>query len=872
MPSYLRYWAKSRRTSEGGLLVHLLAHHLLDVAACAQALLRARPSWLTALRRSLGPGADEEGSLRLAVILAAVHDIGKVSAFQGLSPDACATLGMPVPDEVRAGGDWRHDNVGLSMLRGDPSSFPEVPCLLDEALGVAVRGAASRSLLATASACHHGRPTEGIEGVGLSVRPHDVEAARTLIARLRTILPGVPALPLRERDARRASLVLAALVNVADWLGSDESFFPLSHARRHRDLGTDDLEEYWRTAQTRARDAVRGAGLCERTVRPDACFSRIYPAISTPTPVQTFCDTVELEGGPTLVVVEETVGGGKTQAAITLAARMMARGMGAGVLLCLPTVATADQQASRQAEVVDLLFGEGQAASMTVAHSGRASGPRSVGDRGTAGSWLADDRRKRLLADVCVGTVDQALLAALPAKWAALRIAGLLGKVLVVDEAHAYDAYTRHLLAALLRLHASLGGSAILLSATLPMAMKRELCAAFADGAGVDQPREEVLLHPGYPLTTVLSPRGSWACPMEPAISAPPDKRVHFIHSVGTMRDYVLRAARSGRCALWVRNTVEDAVAEARELRTVHGDVQILHARFPEVDRTRIASEILSRFGPASRGAERRGGIVVATSVIEQSLDLDFDEGALDLKPIESLIQGSGRLRRHRRDVGGDPIASGTDGRGQARLALLSPDPAGPMDPDWYRDLLGSAAFVHPDHGLLWRTATQLSRMRGIRYAEMREIVALVHEGQECPRALRRWTEEAARAAAEQVSAGMSLTRAWGTHVGYRRIGQSWDDGAAPTRLGDSVEVVLVRQREQGSFLPYQGQDWLSGLLRLCPRQTAMLAPLEEGALPPPAAELLRHKMVVSLAPDGDRLVGQGCEMDPFLGFLLLSP
>ncbi len=72
--------------------------------------------------------------------------------------------------------------------------------------------------------------------------------------------------------------------------------------------------------------------------------------------------------------------------------------------------------------------------------------------------------------------------------------------------------------------------------------------------------------------------------------------------------------------------------------------------------------------------------------------------------------------------------------------------------------------------------------------------------------------------------------------------------------------------------MPYQGQDWLSGLLRLRPRQTGMLAPLQEGALPSPAAELLRHKMVVPLAPDGDRLVGQCCEMDPFLGFLLLSP
>lgn len=51
-------------------------------------------------------------------------------------------------------------------------------------------------------------------------------------------------------------------------------------------------------------------------------------------------------------------------------------------------------------------------------------------------AWLADSRKKALLADVGVGTLDQALLAVLPARHQSLRLLGLAGKVLLVDEVH----------------------------------------------------------------------------------------------------------------------------------------------------------------------------------------------------------------------------------------------------------------------------------------------------------------------------------------------------------------------------------------------------------------------------------------------------
>src|SRR5439155_16454402 len=99
-------------------------------------------------------------------------------------------------------------------------------------------------------------------------------------------------------------------------------------------------------------------------------------------------------------------------------------------------------------------------------------------------AWPAQRRKKALLAHVGVGTIDQALLGILPAKHQSLRLWGLLGKILIADEVHACDAYVADLLKTLLKFHAAFGGSAILLSATLPQSQRAGFIAAFAEGAG----------------------------------------------------------------------------------------------------------------------------------------------------------------------------------------------------------------------------------------------------------------------------------------------------------------------------------------------------------------------------------------------------
>ena len=101
-------------------------------------------------------------------------------------------------------------------------------------------------------------------------------------------------------------------------------------------------------------------------------------------------------------------------------------------------------------------------------------GPTRAAAR-VAGSWLADDRRRILLADAGVGTIDQALMAVLPTRFNTLRLRALSGHILIVDEAHEFDPYMEAQLQRLLQFHAMLGGSAIVMTATLPLGMRAGL-------------------------------------------------------------------------------------------------------------------------------------------------------------------------------------------------------------------------------------------------------------------------------------------------------------------------------------------------------------------------------------------------------------
>lgn len=471
-----QYWGKAGEAYEREPKWHPLVYHCLDVAACAAALLERQPAWLAAIGRQAEFALE---ALRPCLhFLAAIHDLGKFGdGFQARRPDLLARL------QDRTGidpGGERHDTLGYVLAERH---------LLDW-LGLDGRDADLFDLIqpwVAAVTGHHGRPSKNLDSTQWLLRnqfPAQVlidaccfvtEAARLLLP-VDFVWP-TPEAGLAERF-RRASWLVAGLTVAADWLGSNTRWFPY-RAPEHP------LDEYWKAfALPQARRAVEESGLVPAAPATLPAMRTLFPAVALPTPLQIWAEQVEIAAGPQVFVLEELTGAGKTEAALTLAARLMASAGAQGLYLALPTMATADAMFDRvrKDDGWRRFFAAG-AGQLALAHSAdrlklrleemnrRDAGYGQDEDASASrqcSAWLADSRKKALLADFGVGTLDQALLAVLPAKHQSLRLLGLANKVLIVDEVHACDCYMGELLARLLRFHAAQGGSAILLSATLP--------------------------------------------------------------------------------------------------------------------------------------------------------------------------------------------------------------------------------------------------------------------------------------------------------------------------------------------------------------------------------------------------------------------
>lgn len=122
-------------------------------------------------------------------------------------------------------------------------------------------------------------------------------------------------------------------------------------------------------------------------------------------------------------------------------------------------------------------------------------------------AWFADSNKKALLAEVGVGTLDQALMAVMPFKHNNLRLLGLDNKVLLADEIHAYDAYMSRILESLIEQQARSGNCVILLSATLSQQQRDKLVASFSRGSGCAL-AAPLLGDDDYPWLTQVAGRG----------------------------------------------------------------------------------------------------------------------------------------------------------------------------------------------------------------------------------------------------------------------------------------------------------------------------------------------------------------------------
>lgn len=668
---------------------------------------------------------------------------------------------------------------------------------------------------------HHGTPPKPFNAaLDDAFEPVDQQAALDFVGDVADLLiPGQPIFPDLEVDAaREASWWLAGFAILCDWIGSNRAYFP------YVDYPLP-LAEYWKIACRQADNAIAETELLPKPVSTSIGVQHLIRTSEPidPTPLQALSSEIALVNGPQLFILEDATGAGKTEAALLLAQRLMSAGRAHGLYFGLPTMATANAMYQRLgSQGYRQLFGSDSDPSLILAHGAAAlSGefrqsivlPETCSDGEYEGRpaaaahcnhWLADNRKKALLADVGIGTLDQALLAILPSRHQSLRLLGLIGKVLIIDEVHACDAYMHQLLCRLLSAHAAAGGSAILLSATLPKAQRQALTNAFAIALKLP---EQLLTSSDYPLLTQVGDHVPNEEPVASRESVCREVRIDCLESDQAVEAVIEGTIRNDQCVCWIRNSVVDAREAYIHLRRRHPDwqVDLFHARFALADRLDKEQRVLDSFGKKSRQEDRKGRLLIATQVVEQSLDIDFDHMISDLAPIDLLIQRAGRLRRHRRDIGGNPI-DGPDQRGTPLLYVHAPKWHDDPQDDWLENAFPRAAKVYPNHGQLWLGLKRLRKQGGFRMPEdARSLIEGVYgPDADIPEGLeaRTWDAEG-EARAKQSQAMLNELK---FELGYNdgATNRWWDDTMTPTRLGDPTVTVWLARWEEGQLKPWR--------------------------------------------------------------------
>lgn len=376
----------------------------------------------------------------------------------------------------------------------------------------------------------------------------------------------------------------------------------------------------------------------------DAGFYHITPVKKTNfsdlfgyAPRRLQAEVSSLYKGPGIYVLEAPTGYGKTEAALALATQALARGDADGLYFALPTQLTSNRMVDRVRDYVAALYGEKK--TVRLLHGGaRTSALRMGMDAAPGEDWFRPNRQA-LLAPFAVGTVDQALLASLPARFSSLRLAGLAGKVVIFDEIHSYDTYTSELIRKLLQDLRTLKAVVVILSATLtdgtlaslleedPSVWKQHRCALRCTVRTDEIVVREWQVAPqeNHPVWLRLSEQE------EPIF------------------EEVVRRVRSGERVLWIENTVRKAQDIARRFQSKGLPFGLLHSKFRPIERRKNETFWTNAYGKAGKASRNqgKGSVLVGTQVLEQSLDLDADFLVSRLAPFDMLVQRIGRLWRH---------------------------------------------------------------------------------------------------------------------------------------------------------------------------------------------------------------------------------
>ena len=455
----LACWAKLATDSElPGY--HPLLWHMTDVAMVAREMWQSvlSPAQRNALCEAMGLEGCWDAAGLWCAFLAGLHDLGKASpGFQMQVEEARFAVGARLQrNGLRLPVQHQSPRVVASHGVVTAATLPDIlasgfglPRPLADRLGTIVGG-------------HHGTFPNSNDVKGVTSRAAGTEEwedlRRDLVIKLSEIL-GVPRHRAPNSSTNGAAMILAGFVSVADWIGSNTDYFP-------HDVSSD-MSDYPMRAQERTRDALAELGWrWHPSPKGRRSFTGLFPSLPAPNGLQRDVEAIGPSlSGPGIVIIEAPMGEGKTEAALCLADRWIEDAGLQGFYFALPTQATSNQMFTRvrdfledsyRGDTVQLQLLHGHASLSAELEVLRRNGDRVFSPQylgveaapslGVAAAEWFTYRKRGLLAAFGVGTIDQALLACLQTRHVFVRLFGLSGKAVVIDEVHAYDTYMTTLL------------------------------------------------------------------------------------------------------------------------------------------------------------------------------------------------------------------------------------------------------------------------------------------------------------------------------------------------------------------------------------------------------------------------------------------
>jgi CRISPR-associated endonuclease/helicase Cas3 len=722
-------WAKAQQNNEG--IWHPLILHMLDVAATSEVILAREPQQT---RKKIADifGLDWESASPWLFLVIACHDLGKACpGFQ------CKWKNLTDMDTGK--------NPNTNVKHGFVSQIALCELLLD--IGWEYDLA---ELVSDAIGCHHGQrispvKLRDLEGDRRSIGTQPWQETRKLLMEVAKDVLKPKKIPTKKQLSGPDFMLLAGLTSFSDWIGSNEDWF--SYGKPEDCV---DLMGWFEKRKKCAEKALDAIGWSPRKplVPIEKDFKYFFGF--EPRPLQkSVADVLPSLKEPSILLIEAPMGEGKTEAAFFAHIELQRRFGHRGLYVALPTKATGNAMFHRtftflanagSCQKIDVQLLHGAALLNDSFQNLRLSAihDTETGGEIRAGEWFTHKKRA-LLSEYGVGTVDQALLPILPVRHNFVRLWGLANRVVIFDEIHAYDAYTGTLLLHLLRWLIALGSSVVLLSATLPPRIRRKL--AEVTKSKLQEKDTE------YPRLSVFQPGRE----VEVVHFEADQNRQRTVRLIGiepelsVIRTTIDGFLKSSGMGLVLLNTVQRAqdmyelYPEGDPIEREHKrigkrlsdgtEVFLFHARFPADLRQKREDHVLAAFGQNVNRSGRK--ILIATQVAEQSLDLDFDVIATDLAPIDLILQRAGRLWRHSHHSRPVPeptlIVSGLDGQ----------EPPSFNDPLWW-------GHVYQEDLLLRTWILLHSKQRIVLPDEIDILVQTVYEDQvSIPEALKERFEKA---------------------------------------------------------------------------------------------------------------------------------